>query len=293
MARGELAKRVSVAAIGIPLAVLLIWLGGWVLGIVLVLLAAIGSVELFAMAEAVGIRPYRPLGAALAAALVGFAVSRGMFVEAAPWLVAAVLIGAFGAGLAGIALRRVSERPIEAAAVTLFAPVLVGGGLAFAAMLRALDPASGSWTGAACVAYPLAVTWIGDSLAYFCGKRWGRRKLSPAISPNKTVIGAVCGFLGSVLTGAAFGLFVFDLWLGTGIGLTLAAAGAVLIAPAAQAGDLVESLFKREAGMKDSGRLFPGHGGVLDRFDAILLALPVAYFYLAAVVPRLTAVSWP
>ncbi|HUF67086.1 MAG TPA: phosphatidate cytidylyltransferase [Longimicrobiales bacterium] len=293
MASSDLARRVGVAAVGIPVAVLLVWFGGWPMGITLALLAAIGATELFAMGEALGIRPFRPLGAALAAGLVVFATDQGGFRGAAPYQFGAVVGVAFVAGLACVALRKANERPLECASITLFAPVYVGGGLAFAALLRGLDPAGSSWLGAAFVAYPLTVTWVGDTAAYFGGMRWGRRKLSPAISPNKTVEGAIAGFAGSVAVGALFGWLVFDMWHGTGIGAALGAVGAMLISPAAQVGDLAESLFKRQAGMKDSGRLLPGHGGVMDRFDAVLMALPVAYVYLAALVPRIVTVTWP
>jgi phosphatidate cytidylyltransferase len=290
---GDLAKRVGVAGVGIPLAILLIWVGGWPFGIVLALIAAIGTTELFAMGEAMGIRPFRPLGAALAAGLVVFAIDQRTFVAAAPYQVGAVFAVMVIAALASVGLRGVGQRPIECAALTLFAPVYAGGGLAFAAFLRGLDPAGSSWLGAAFIAYPLTITWIGDTAAYFGGIRFGRRKLSPAISPNKTVEGAIAGFTGSVVAGALFGWLVFDMWHGTGVGAGLGALGAVFIAPAAQVGDLTESLFKRQAGVKDSGRLLPGHGGVLDRFDAVLIALPVAWIYLAAVVPRIVAVPWP
>jgi phosphatidate cytidylyltransferase len=290
---GDLARRVGVAGVGIPLAILLAWLGGWPLGIALALIAAIGTAELFGMGEAMGIRPFRPLGAALAAALVVFATDQQTFPAAAPYQVGAVFAAMIVSALASVGLRSVGERPLEGAALTLFGPVYAGGGLAFAAFLRGLDPGGSSWLGAAFIAYPLTVTWIGDTAAYFGGIRFGRRKLSPVISPNKTVEGAIAGFTGSVLAGALFGWLVFDLWHGTGVGMGLGALGAALIAPAAQVGDLAESLFKRQAGVKDSGRLLPGHGGVLDRFDAVLMALPVSWIYLAAIVPRIVTVPWP
>lgn len=292
MASGELARRVSVAVVGIPLAVLLIWVGGWPMGVVLALIAALGATELFAMSEVLGMRPFRPLGAALTAGLVMFAQGQVTFVAAAPYLLATILAVTVVACLASVVLRRIGDRPIESVATTLLGPLWVGGGLACAALLRGLDPAGLSWLGAAFVAYPLTVTWVGDTAAYFGGVRFGRRKLSPIISPNKTVEGALAGFAGSVAAGALFGWLIFDMWLGTGMGASLGALGAVLIVPAAQVGDLAESLFKRQAGVKDSGRLLPGHGGVLDRFDAVLMALPVTYVYMAAIVPRLATVAW-
>lgn len=119
----------------------------------------------------------------------------------------------------------------------------------------------------------LIAVWAGDTLAYFVGRRFGGRRLAPLASPGKTVSGALAGLGGSLAAGAGLGA----LWLGSG------AAGAVLgaaIGAAGLLGDLFESLLKRAAGVKDSGRLIPGHGGVLDRFDSLVPALPVAYYLL-------------
>jgi phosphatidate cytidylyltransferase len=120
----------------------------------------------------------------------------------------------------------------------------------------------------------LFVLWLGDSGAYCVGKAIGRRKLLPAISPNKTVEGAVGGLLASLLTGfACKTIFLSELPGVHCFLLTLA------IALAGQVGDLCESTFKRERGVKDSGNLLPGHGGILDRIDSLLFAAPVAYYY--------------
>jgi phosphatidate cytidylyltransferase len=123
-------------------------------------------------------------------------------------------------------------------------------------------------------------TWIGDTAAYLAGKSVGERKLAPRISPGKTVEGAAGGLAGSTLIGAvsfaAFGIGPW--WLGLLVGAVIGLAG--------QVGDLCESFLKRQAGVKDSGGLIPGHGGILDRIDALLFAFPTS-FALAAGLERL------
>ena len=121
------------------------------------------------------------------------------------------------------------------------------------------------------VLFLLMLIWVADIGAYFAGRRWGRRKLAPTISPNKTLEGAVGGLVAGLAVALAFGSFA-----GAGLAqlpaLALVAAATVL---ASILGDLIESLLKRQAGVKDSGDLIPGHGGVLDRIDGVLAALPV------------------
>jgi phosphatidate cytidylyltransferase len=144
----------------------------------------------------------------------------------------------------------------------------LGGALA---ALRVIDPAEdGPWR----LALLLATVMVADTAAYFVGLAFGRTKLAPAVSPGKTVEGGLGGLVGGGLACLAFVRLsplaiapVVALLLGIGVAL----AGAV--------GDLAESLFKRWAGVKDSGGLFPGHGGVLDRLDSLLLAAPVLYYY--------------
>ncbi|WP_372015158.1 phosphatidate cytidylyltransferase [Pseudoxanthomonas sp. 10H] len=128
-------------------------------------------------------------------------------------------------------------------------------------------PASGHrWLLAA-----LALVWAADSGAYFAGRHFGRRKLAPTISPNKTVEGAIGGVVAGVAIALAFGALA-----GAGAAQLPALALVALVAVLASiVGDLVESLLKRQAGVKDSGSLIPGHGGILDRVDGVLAALPV------------------
>lgn len=136
----------------------------------------------------------------------------------------------------------------------------------FAALGGAGEPLAHRW-----LLVALALVWAADSGAYFAGRNWGRRKLAPSISPNKTVEGALGGAVAGVVVALGFGVLA-----GAGPAqwpvLALVALVAVL---ASIVGDLVESLLKRQAGVKDSGDLIPGHGGVLDRIDGVLAALPV------------------
>ena len=117
-------------------------------------------------------------------------------------------------------------------------------------------------------------TWASDTFAYFIGTAIGSHRMAPTISPNKTVEGIIGSLIGTTLTAIIIGCFLF------GFPLTQMAAAGVLIAIVATLGDLVESAIKRFTGVKDSGILIPGHGGVLDRFDSILYTAPVFYYFI-------------
>ena len=138
---------------------------------------------------------------------------------------------------------------------------------------------------AALLLAPVRLTWVSDSFAYFGGRALGRRKLIPRVSPGKTVEGALSAVVGTLLAGAAYSLLLarFDSYVpsvaeGAFLGL--------LVSVAAQAGDLAESLWKRDVGVKDSGTLLPGHGGALDRFDSLLFTLPLGYAFFTHFVGR-------
>lgn len=162
--------------------------------------------------------------------------------------------------------------PVETAGVV--AGLLIGTGTGCAAGLATMAPLERS---AARVLLLVAIIVTSDVAAFFVGHAFGKTKLSPVVSPGKTVEGAIGGLLGGALASGVMGVFFFSdgpWWLMAAIGAIVAAAGIV--------GDLVESLFKRYVGVKDSGMLFPGHGGVLDRIDAFLLAAPILYGFFAA-----------
>ncbi len=123
--------------------------------------------------------------------------------------------------------------------------------------------------------FALAIVWAGDTGAYYGGRAWGKKKLSPVVSPNKTVEGALAGLVASMCAGL---IFVFASGLDIPVLLTLFLA--LLAGVAGIFGDLTESYIKRSAGVKDSGKLIPGHGGLLDRVDSVLFAVPVVYYFI-------------
>ena len=293
MARTELGNRLMVAAIGIPIVVAAVYFGRWTLGPALAFFAAGAALELYAMAERKGVRPLRLPGMMVAAGLVLIAMVLPSAPLAGPALWTAALLALLVLTLAAIWARGVDGQPLTSVAVTAFGAFLPGGAMAYALFLRHIPPGVNTtgiehetWralAGLAFVAYPLAVTWMTDSAAYFAGKRWGRRKLIPSVSPGKTVVGAVAGLFGGVLGGWVIAGPVASSWLGLDVDPGLGAVGGLLIAVVSQAGDLAESLWKREAGVKDSGTFFPGHGGILDRMDSLLFTIPASYWWLTLI----------
>jgi phosphatidate cytidylyltransferase len=306
MARSELAERVAVAALGVPVAVAAVYWGGWVLGAVLAAVAAGGAYELYRLATYCGVRPFVLPGALTAGLLVLIAAGRPDPLASAPLLWSLLLVLLLGTAIAAIFTHGADGHPLPAVSVTVAGALLTGGTLAYALYLRHLpgeplawagaglatrDAEHAAWVGRALVAYPLVLTWVNDSFAFFGGRLLGRRRLAPRVSPGKTVAGALVGLIGTVFLGTVYAALVFWRWLDVPIGLVAAVVGAVVISVIAQLGDLAESLLKREAGVKDSGRVFRGHGGILDRFDALFFTIPVAYWYLALVL-RSGGGSW-
>jgi phosphatidate cytidylyltransferase len=288
MARTELTQRVLVAAIGIPIALVVLYLGGAALAVLIALIAAQAARELYALARHRGVRAFETAGALLAAGyvLLTWVADTPGAAAASAWV---LTTGALLAVLAAaIWLRGVEGSPLSATSVTVVGALLTGGTLAGALLLRGMTPPAGpAWGGALIVAFPLVLTWVSDSAAYFGGRALGRRRLIPAVSPAKTVEGAATALAASLVAGALWAVLLFDDVLGMGVGLAAGAAGGALISVAAQVGDLAESLLKREAGVKDSGTLLPGHGGVLDRFDSLFFTIPTAWAFLGIALPWL------
>lgn len=285
MAAGELTRRWAVALVGVPIVVGALYLGSWPLAALVAVMAALGAGEAYRLARQKGVRPLEWVGVAAAAGFVGLAYLGGSgaaFAGPALALVAALIL----ASLVGVTFARGPERePLAAAGATVLGALYAGLSLAVVPLLHGLAADLGwagvdatPWAGVAVVALPLAATWIGDACAFFAGSAWGRHRMAPTISPKKSWEGAVAGVGGAALAGALWFRIVEDVIPRVPLeGMAEAAAVGGVLGVAAIVGDLVESVLKRDAGVKDSGTIFPGHGGVLDRLDALVFSLPVAY----------------
>ncbi len=250
-------------ALPLLLAALLVGPSWLALAIVLAALG-LGLAEFYALVAARGIRPMPLAGALLCASFFAEVAAPGWLALPPGPLAALVLLVAM--------LRRGVDRDaVGAGAATLLGALYLGvlGGTLGALRLRPPVEAGGRR-----VVLLLAIVILADTFAFFVGHALGRRRLAPSLSPGKTVEGAIGGLVGGVL-GA---LLVQKLALAelpplhaAGLGVAVSALGI--------AGDLEESLLKRWAGAKDSGRLFPGHGGMLDRLDSLLFGAPVLYYY--------------
>ena len=167
--------------------------------------------------------------------------------------------------------------------LSLFALFYVAGLFSFLILLREmpLQLALDYKTGGLWIVYLLICIWSCDTFAYFIGAPLGKHKLSPSVSPKKTVEGFVGGILGAVAA-AFFSYYVF--FKSTGLNHLLVVS--IFVSLIGQIGDLTESLFKRDAKIKDISHIIPGHGGILDRFDSLLFVSPIVYYYLKFVVYR-------
>lgn len=256
-------SRLIVVAVGAPLVLGAIWLGGWWLFALVVAASLVGLHEFYTMA-----RPLRPL--VLAGYGGAVAALTGAHLGGVEWM-----LGGFLATLALaflFYLVATTRAPATAAVSgTVLGTAWIGFGLGFLLLLRDV-PENGRL-----VAFTVVIAvWVDDTIAYLFGRAVGRHKFSPAISPAKTWEGFAAGTVAGMF--AVFVTLYHQDFLTIPESLALGA----IVALSAALGDLFESAFKRDLHVKDSGRLLAGHGGVLDRVDAFLFALPAAYFTIVA-----------
>ena len=270
-------QRAISAALLVPILLLVLVIGGPLLAVAVIIVTALAALEVFRLLRAAGYPALPALGTALALAVVVDAAFPGVLEGSG------LLLGAIGVVLVGVAAfaRPDPHDGLAAWMATIFGAVYVSL-LAFLLRLGHAAPAvpadpPASWLGAerSWILLLVLAVWSYDTGAYLVGKRFGRTKFLTHISPSKTIEGLIGGLVATTIV----------------VGLLLAAVGQMsihalvlgpLLAAAAQAGDLAESMIKRAAGVSDSGTLIPGHGGILDRVDSFLFAAPVLTLYVLA-----------
>jgi len=267
----KLGLRVIVAIIGIPLIVFLVLTGGLpFVGLVLVI-NLLSQYEFYKLTELKQMLPLKILG------LVGTILITISFYKFDPeklWLIILIL---FYITLLIELFRNKASATLNIAATTwgLFYPTVF---FSFHILIRELPhsldnidyAAGGRW-----ILFMLVTIWICDTAAYFIGSAIGKHKLFPRVSPNKTVEGAIAGFIFAIITA-----YIFHIIYIKQLSLVDCLIIGVIVGILGQVGDLVESLFKRDVGVKDTSGILPGHGGFLDRFDAPLFVAPLVYLYL-------------
>ncbi len=266
-------KRIVTALILIPFVLLLVFLGpGWLFTLAVAAVAALAAWEFLGLAEKTGATPPR-----IAVLTAIFALFAGNFYWSSQTM--AVL------GILSLALlvyctfSRPAEQVLADASTSVFCLLYVGF------TLMTLPALLEETNGTSLVLFLLCVVWAGDIAALYVGLAWGRHKMAAALSPKKTWEGALASVAGSLLaTGVLLGAgALFEMWNSAKLSYAdqpwwYWLLMAVVVNAAAQVGDLAESALKRSAGVKDSGSLLPGHGGVLDRIDGLLLAAPALWY---------------
>jgi phosphatidate cytidylyltransferase len=265
-------KRILTALVLIPLVLLLVFLGPrWLVTLSTATLAALAAWEFLSLAEIGGAKPPR---LAVLVAIAALFAGNYQYPDLTAYLLGFLSL----ALLVYCTFSSPAQRMLSDAAISVFTLVYIGF------TLLALPALREQANGPSLVAFLLCVVWAGDITALYVGRSIGRHKLAPRLSPNKTWEGAVGSVAGSLLVVA--GLLWLTRYLSQFNSARLSFPEeiwywlvlAIIVNVAAQVGDLAESALKRSVGVKDSGTLLPGHGGVLDRIDALLLAAPVLWY---------------
>jgi len=264
--RSNLATRLLTATVVAPLILLLLYFGpAWAWFAVVFASSGIGAFELFGMTHP-NDRVSRTAGVALTLLVSGVLWQWGMDARALVTLIALIPFAAIALTLARLGDVRTAALRITAA---VFGPLWLGM-LTFLAILRRDMGADGPGY----VVMALMFAWFADTGGYFVGIRFGRHKLYEAVSPKKTIEG-----FGGALLGSTIGALLAHFWYLRSIPLLDALLLAILAGLTGQIGDLGESLLKRSTGVKDSGEIVPGHGGILDRIDALFVTSALVYLY--------------
>ena len=262
-------RRILTALVAAPAVVGITYVGGWTFVALIAGIGLVGQVELYRMARSTGSLPNLTGGGILGVLVVATLARPSLWPFAAVWLVMFVVMAPF---------LLPQDRFLDSLSTTLVGAVYPTGLLGSLVLVRQSDP------GASTMAFWLVVlifllVWATDIFAYYVGKWMGQRALAPSISPNKTWEGTLGGLAAAGLVAVGMKLTVLGV-----LGWPHVAALALIGGGVSQIGDLMESQLKRSTGADDSSSILPGHGGILDRFDAMVVAAPLIYLYLRAVV---------
>jgi phosphatidate cytidylyltransferase len=282
-------KRVATAAVLMPVVIgLVVWGSTTLVAVAVAALTTVALWEYFGLGEAIGHRGYR-VWTVICAVLMIYAqrvtayderesdriyILFGHYFGEHPTALGVFFLFVLGLTVITLWGKRALVEALPAAGISSSALLLVAFPLSYAVPLHGLG-----WMGPKFLLFACGITWAGDTVAYFVGRAFGKHLLAPHLSPKKTWEGSVGSMAGSLVVA-----YAFSYWIKIPVGhlLAMGAIGNV----AGQMGDLLESAYKRSAGVKDSGGLLPGHGGILDRIDALILCIPVIWFYLVVVNPR-------
>jgi phosphatidate cytidylyltransferase len=261
-----LGRRELAAAIAIPVVLAVLFLAPPIAFNVLVAAIALAALwEFYRLAEKTGLPVAKTVGILGGAALLaGWMWLRGSGTFVLPGLLAFVFLSSLAPLFAKVEL----PAALGGASGTVFGVLSIALPATAMCFLRVVSPRA--------VLLLFLLVWGCDSFAYYTGKNFGKHKLAPRVSPNKTWEGTIGGFVGGTLIGAAAGTW----WVFPELGPLRGALAGALATSAGQLGDLVESLWKRGAGVKDSGTFLPGHGGFYDRIDSLLYAGPVVAVFI-------------
>ncbi|HEX2832989.1 MAG TPA: phosphatidate cytidylyltransferase [Thermoanaerobaculia bacterium] len=257
------------AAIASPIA---IWIIGWsheyVFNATIALIAVLAMYEFLALGRAKGYELPIPLCIGIMLIIMAAFILPDLSVELGMFTALLVIPASY------VFSKRSLEDSLPSSAVAVLATTYVGmlGG----SLIRLRHDFPVGWK---LVFFLLLVVWLGDSGAYYTGKKFGKHKLSPRISPKKTIEGLIGGFVASMISAVVIHFTFFREFP-----LLHAIIAGVILSFAGVVGDLAESMWKRSAAVKDSGTLIPGHGGFLDRFDSILFTAPILYCYWTLIV---------
>lgn len=259
-----LITRALIGILGVPLAIMVVYAGGILLLVSLIILSLLGLHEFYRMA-----RHYRPN---LLAGYIGcILILSGAYTSQLGGALRGVL-ALFGLTFLLHAIRGLKPEMVSRMAVTFFGSFYVSVGFAHIILMRSLE------NGISLAIVVLLATWTSDTVAYAVGRFYGHRPIAPVVSPKKTVEGTLAGFVGTVLVVLVAGKSLA--WMSSGQFFILG----LVLATAAPLGDLFESFLKRASHVKDAGTIIPGHGGILDRFDSLLFTGVAAYYLVTAMV---------